>query len=134
MSLVRSLLTQVEQLRLQHGAATVTRIEVELGPLSGVEPLLVSDAFERLVPATNSPGAELAIREVPLGGICRDCGNDFVVESFRFECPGCGSRSVQVSRGDEFRLLNVTLDGSSDANHDHARNEVDAPVASQAIQ
>ena len=47
-SLVRSLLHQVEDLAQQHHATEVEDIEVEIGPLSGVEPLLVREAFERL--------------------------------------------------------------------------------------
>jgi hypothetical protein len=47
-SLVRSLLHQVEDLARQHHATEVDDIEVEIGPLSGVESLLVQEAFERL--------------------------------------------------------------------------------------
>ena len=36
-SLVRSLLEQVRRLVREHAAETVERIEVEVGPLSGVE-------------------------------------------------------------------------------------------------
>jgi hydrogenase nickel incorporation protein HypA/HybF len=109
-SLVRSLLRQVEQIAAQHGGACVTRVEVEIGPLSGVEPLLVRSAFDRLVDRSRWPSAELAIEEVSLQAFCPSCGAEFMIEDFSFRCPRCASRSVRITRGDEFRLLNVTIE------------------------
>jgi hydrogenase nickel incorporation protein HypA/HybF len=109
-SLTQSLLSQVERVLAQHRGTAVEEIEVEVGPLSGVEPLLLRAAFERLAPESASQGAALTIREVPLEAICRSCDAvPFVVESFSFRCPLCGSTSVRTTRGDEFRLLNVTI-------------------------
>ncbi len=109
-SLVRSLLNQVESVCRSNGGTAVICIEVEVGPLTGVEPLLVREAFELLAPGTDCEGADLVIREVPLSAECRVCGAEFSVDQLRFECPGCGSTSVRVTHGDEFRLLNVILE------------------------
>ncbi len=112
-SLVRSLLNQVEQLRAEHGGTCVTQVEVEIGPLSGVEPLLVREAFERLVQNTAFRDTDLMIQEVPLRATCVDCQAEFVLDAFRFECPNCQSTPVRVTAGDAFRLLNVTLETTS---------------------
>ncbi len=109
-SLVRSLLNQVEHIRATNNGTTVNQIEVEIGPLSGVEPLLVREAFGILVGHTNWPAAEIVIREIPLEACCRECRSNFNLVAFRFECPDCGSRSVKVTHGAAFRLLNVTLE------------------------
>lgn len=109
MSLTRSLLTQVQQLCEQYGGLAVERIEVELGPLSGVEPILLREAYDVLSVERGIAGAVLEIQEVPLEARCRDCRAEFELASFTFICPECESRSVQVTRGDAFRLLNVTL-------------------------
>lgn len=108
-SLVRSLLSQVEQLRIDHGALGVARVEVEIGPLSGVEPLLVREAFDLLTAGTAQAGMELAIREVPLQCRCRDCGGQWGTSSFRSVCPECGATAVQITSGDEFRITNITV-------------------------
>jgi hydrogenase nickel incorporation protein HypA/HybF len=108
-SLVRSLLTQVEQIAAQHGGTAVTRVEVEVGPLSGVEPLLVRSAFDRLVDRSRWPSAELVVEEVSLRACCPSCGAEFTIEDFTFRCPECASSSLRVTRGDQFRLLNVTI-------------------------
>lgn len=109
-SLVRSLLHQVERIATDHGGQAVTRIEVEIGPLSGVEPLLVRQAFDRLVGHSCWPAAELAIEEVPLEGCCENCNSEFAIEGFEFRCAVCASTSIRITRGDEFRLLNVTIE------------------------
>ncbi len=108
-SLVRTLLHKVSDLLTEHQGDCVETITVELGPLSGVEPLLVQSAFEQLAPQSPVAGAQLVINEVALGAKCRQCHVDFEVQRFKFLCPTCGSNDVQVVRGDEFRLLSITI-------------------------
>ncbi|MHC4878448.1 MAG: hydrogenase maturation nickel metallochaperone HypA/HybF [Planctomycetota bacterium] len=108
-SLVRSLLSQVAVLFDQHGGEAVERIRVEMGPLSGVERPLVEIAFADQVDSTACRGAELQIEEVPLSAVCRDCGNEFDIQRFRFLCPSCESTQIRVISGDEFRLLDIDI-------------------------
>ncbi len=113
-SLVRTLLAKVAAVCLEHQGDSVTEVCVELGPLSGVEPLLVQSAFEQLAPEHGMVTAKLVITEIPLEAKCRDCGAVFEIQKFRFRCEICESPSIQVVRGDEFRLLNVTIRQSAD--------------------
>jgi hydrogenase nickel incorporation protein HypA/HybF len=108
-SLVRSLIRQVEQVALDNAADAIERVRVELGPLSGVEPVLVDLAWRQLAPGTMCNAAALTLVQISLRCRCRACGEDFEVPEIRLECPGCGLRSVQVTGGDEFRLLDVTI-------------------------
>lgn len=108
-SLVRTLLNQVSDLLTEHRGDCVETIFIELGPLSGVEPLLVQSAFEQLAPESPVAGAKLVIQEIALGARCRQCHADFEIQRFQFLCPACGSRDVQVVSGDEFRLLSITI-------------------------
>lgn len=108
-SLVQSLLRQAAIVLTDHRGSAVEQIRVEIGPLSGVEPLLVASAFDRLVETTACSGAALVIEQIELTARCRDCEREFVIEQFRFVCPLCTSGSVQILRGDEFRLLDVTI-------------------------
>ena len=109
-ALVRSLLVQVEYLLHEHGGASVERIVVEIGPLSGVEPLLVRGAFEQFAPLTSTVAtADLQIEETSLAAECNRCQSEFEIPAFQFVCPACGSTAVRVIRGDEFRLLSVDI-------------------------
>ena len=108
-SLVRSLLRQVSDLLIAHNGQAVETIRVEMGPLSGVEGPLVEIAFQQLVNDTLCRGASLIIEEVPLSAVCRDCGVEITIERFRFRCTACDSPRVQVTGGDEFRLMDVDI-------------------------
>ncbi|REJ92469.1 MAG: hydrogenase maturation nickel metallochaperone HypA [Planctomycetota bacterium] len=114
-SLVRSLLSQVSNLLLEHNGESVEIIRVEMGPLSGVERLLLEIAFEQQVHDTLCRGATLQVEEVPLSAVCRDCGDEFDIERFRFVCPSCNSTRVRVTGGDEFRLLDVDIQTKEEA-------------------
>ena len=108
-SLMRSLLRQVDELAQQHNAVAVEESEVEIGPLSGVEPVLIEEAFQRLKESISWPGLELCIRQVGLDVQCNDCHRETQLPDFRFVCAHCASTSLQIIRGDSFRLLNVKL-------------------------
>ena len=109
-SLIRSLLRQVEELAQHHQATAIDEVEVEVGPLSGVEPLLLQDAFERLKAEFSWPNARLCVSQVGLDVLCVNCQNESQLQNFHFVCRECGSTSLQILRGDAFRLLNVTME------------------------
>src|SRR5690349_3062792 len=107
-SLVRSLLRQVEMIRVEEDGLLVAEIRIEIGPLSGVEPMLVSSAFLQLAPACGMNGARLVIDEVPLSARCAACGL-VEVSLPHISCPICGLSEIQIVRGDEMRLQCVTI-------------------------
>lgn len=107
-SLVRTLLKQVEVIRRQHGAEQVTEVRVEIGPLSGVEPLLLASAFEQLASGSTAENASLVIDEVPLRARCAACDREFEVKNFVFRCRKCAG-NVQVIGGDTLHLVSVSV-------------------------
>ena len=109
-SLVAALLRQVDRVCADHSALDATEVYIQLGPLSGVEPLLVAAAFERLKEGTSATSARLVIEKVPLEAVCSLCGLESEVRDFRFRCAHCGHDDVRVVRGDEFQLVSVTVD------------------------
>lgn len=111
-SLVRSLLKQVEELRCEHGVHRVSEVRVEMGPLSGVEPLLLSSAFELLNVGTTAEGAALVIDELPLMAKCKLCNHEFEICDFVFRCMLCDG-NVKVVSGDEFHLTSVSFSNDS---------------------
>jgi len=109
-SLIRSLLHQVQDLAQQHRAVGIEEIEVEAGPLSGIEPLLLQSAFERLKESTLlCAKSTLSIQQVSLDALCLDCYAESALQDFRFVCSTCGSTSLKILRGDSLRLLNVRM-------------------------
>jgi hydrogenase nickel incorporation protein HypA/HybF len=108
-SIVRALLTQVADIAEANQASCVTEIEVEIGPLSGVEPLLLQSAFERLTRTTHLAAARLQLTQVQLRIRCQQCWQQSDLAELQFQCPHCQSNQIQILRGDEVLLANVTL-------------------------
>ncbi len=108
-SIVQSLIRQAEAI-IACETGKATEIHVSIGPLSGVEPLLVESAFEHLAAASQLSDAVLRIEETELQARCRDCNDEFVIRSFVFECPHCDSRQIDVTGGDDFRLVSITVE------------------------
>ena len=110
MSLVRSLLQLVDQVLAENHAATAKVIEIEIGPLSGVEPDLVRGAFEQLAIHSRWHETELVIAESCLVVECLECQSETELTDFVFRCDQCNSGKVQVIQGDQFRCLSVTIE------------------------
>lgn len=108
-SLMRGLLSQVDELRSQHHADRVVSIRLIVGEFSGVEADLLQSAFEDLSQETPMAGAVLDIRRTGLSGRCADCNSVFTIEQFRFLCPHCESKAVSIQQGEELLLDTVTL-------------------------
>ncbi len=109
MSLARSLLRQVAEIGQAHAHARVSEIHLEIGPLAGVEPLLLAAAFERLAGEWGVEGAALRIVETPLEAHCAACEATFAVAGFRFVCPNCGGIKCRVVRGEGLMLESVVF-------------------------
>jgi hydrogenase nickel incorporation protein HypA/HybF len=109
-SLVRALLRQVQTVADENLGARIMWIRVRIGEFSGVEPELLSSAYDDLVQDTPLSGTELKIKRVPLEAICDQCGNEFRIERFRFECDQCGCVRLSLRGGEELLLESVTLE------------------------
>jgi hydrogenase nickel incorporation protein HypA/HybF len=108
-SIARMILRQVLLVESDHPGMSAAAAAVEVGPLSGVEPLLLLAAFEQVVVELPRAKLPLTVREVALTITCQQCGGESIMENFQFTCGHCGSSHVQVTRGDGIQLLHVDL-------------------------
>lgn len=109
-SLVQTLLNQVQQIVDAEGGGVVKEIQVQVGDLSGVEPLLFESAFAELVTEWFSQECRLVLDIVPVKAECRLCGQCFEVQDYEFLCPACGTGPVEVIQGDQVKLMSITVD------------------------
>ena len=109
LSLARALLRQVEELRQSHHAGRLRSVRVSVGEFSGVDADLLDAAFCQLANGTPLEGTQLSIERVPLEARCGKCELDFLVYAFRFVCPHCAARDVEIIRGEELMLETLTL-------------------------
>lgn len=109
-SLIRALLRQVAEISARHPDRRVAEIVVTVGPLAGVEPALMREAYERLAAEAAAPPARLTLKAVPLEAVCKSCRQTYASDELRFVCPHCGSREVAVQAGDGVVLESVALE------------------------
>jgi hydrogenase nickel incorporation protein HypA/HybF len=69
----------------------------------------VQSAFNELAPEQFDAPLVLDIRLIRMQIRCRSCRHVAAVEGITLKCPECGSSKVQIIRGDEFRLIDVSM-------------------------
>ena len=110
LSICQSMLNQVGQIAEQHGASSVASITLQVGPLSGVEPALLKQAFPFAAADTIATKAELIIHELPVLIQCNHCGAKHETVPNKLVCSQCGDHHTQLLTGDEMILASVELD------------------------
>lgn len=110
LAICQSMIAQVEEIADRHGAGRVVRVEVQVGPLSGVEPDLLTNAFPFASARTVAEGAALSIETLPVRVACGHCGAETAASVNRLACGACGDPRTRVVGGDELLLARVELE------------------------
>ena len=121
LSVCQGMLSQVSTIAAEHAAEhaarTVSSITVRIGPLSGVEPALLAQAFPIASAGTVASGAELHIETLPVRVYCETCGEETDAAVNRLLCGSCGDYHTRLISGDELLLASVELDAETQSAH-----------------
>ena len=109
LSLCMALVDQLTELAARHQATAVARIELQVGMLSGVEPLLLEDAFPIASAGSIAEKAALAVTVVAPRIRCRRCAHEAEAAPNRLLCPSCCSFDTELLCGQELILSRVEL-------------------------
>jgi hydrogenase nickel incorporation protein HypA/HybF len=109
-SVVQSLLSTIYRYASQERAKEVTKVVLQFGPLSGIEPHLFKIAFDTFKEGSIAEKADLVLKEGSLQLKCREC--DAVTELMRvqFRCEKCSSLRVEVLNGEELILERLEME------------------------
>ncbi len=108
LSIALSVLDIVRDAAAESGLASVTVVRLRVGRASGVQPDSLRFAFDCSKAGTSAAAATLEIEEVPVGGHCAGCDEDFTAsEPYVLACPLCGGTSFMVTAGDELHVLDL---------------------------
>ena len=110
LSVCQGLMTQVEQIAHRENAERVTRILLSVGPLSGVEPQLLRDAFPIAAAGSLAEQADLDIDSQPIRVRCQTCGAETDATPNRLLCGACGDFRTRLISGDEMLLMSLELE------------------------
>lgn len=129
LSVCLSLLDQVEHIARERNAMSVAKIVLRIGPLSGVEPDLLRNAYPLAAAGTVAEDAELVIEDAEVIVRCTACGAESSVPPNRLLCGRCGDFRTRVSSGDEMILERLELENVP-ARRDNPR-EHERPIGTQ---
>lgn len=85
-------------------ARAVTRLNVRIGTLAGVEPDALQFCFPVAARGTPCEGADLCIEVVPGRGTCPKCGLESEIHDLLAPCPACGDWPLAVEGGRDLHL------------------------------
>ena len=88
----------------QEGLARITRVVLEVGALSGVEPESLRFCFDAATQGTLAEGASLDIRSQPGRGCCPVCGEEYDLAHLAAPCTHCGGYGARLVSGQALRV------------------------------
>ncbi len=107
LSVCQALLKQVLDIAQDYPGHQVETITLKIGPLSGVEPQLLEQAFPIASVGTLAEAAKLIIEQLPVTVRCLQCGAESEVLPNRLLCQHCGDWRTQLQSGDEMLLASI---------------------------
>jgi len=110
LSVCQGMLSQMRAIAAEHGAHTITAVTVQVGPLSGVEPDLLVQAFSIASAGGIADGAQLQVDTLPIRVHCESCGAESEASANRLLCGSCGDWHTRLISGDELLLASVELE------------------------
>lgn len=109
LSICEYLIDMLEDERRRRGFHEVTRLRLEVGMLSCLDPEALRFAFEICTRETFLDGADLEIDRPPGTARCPDCGTEVSVSSHLDPCPTCGGTRLDATGGDQLRLIEMAV-------------------------
>ncbi|PHN03821.1 hydrogenase maturation nickel metallochaperone HypA/HybF [Flavilitoribacter nigricans] len=115
-SLVRSIFNTLEAEFSAEELGRLNTIELQVGLLSNVEPVLMQNAFEAVTTAENKfREVSLRVNTVPIEIHCADCGVNSTISDYKFVCASCGRPNNNVVKGMELLIHRVHFDEEAGA-------------------
>jgi hydrogenase nickel incorporation protein HypA/HybF len=112
LSVCQSMLSQIEAVALENQARRVLRVTLQIGPLSGVEPQLLQQAFPIASAGSIAEQAVLEIELLPIRVQCQQCGTESEALVNKLICGKCGHWQTRLLSGDEMLLASLELEKS----------------------
>ncbi|AII14809.1 hydrogenase nickel insertion protein HypA [Campylobacter iguaniorum] len=110
LAIVQDLFKLCETNAMKNNATNITRVEIQVGRLSGVEPHYLESAFDAFKQGTICNDAKLIINTQDIVVKCDECGFEGVLMENNFLCPTCGSNNLQVTAGEDLFLMRLEME------------------------
>ena len=114
MGIANSVLDGVRTEMRRYPGAYPSKVCLRIGEMAAIDQDALRFCFEAITRGTDLEALELEIELCPRRHRCLDCGRDFVVHDYLFQCPDCASSATKCISGDEleFAYLEVEEHGT----------------------
>ena len=109
-SIVTSLLDLCEENAKKESAEKITKVEVKIGKLSGVEPDLLQTAFDTFKEKTICEEAEFVMHIQDVVIYCNVCKKEFTLKENEFSCTSCKSYDIETVDGEDMYLMRLEME------------------------
>lgn len=109
LSLLDSVREILENNALSQKFSRVTKVTLEVGRFSNVEPDALRFCFDVVMKDSLAENAELIISELNGLGICQQCQQQLEMKTLYDTCVYCGSHFVKVIQGEEMKIKDVIV-------------------------
>ncbi len=116
MSIALGIVRIAEEEVRKRDAARVSKIEMQIGKLSGIEPDALDFAWPVAVKNTVLEKAERQTEYLPGQALCMDCEQTFEINGLSDVCPHCGSFMKNILQGREMKVVALTIEYEHDKN------------------
>ena len=107
-SLVRNIFSTLEAEFPKTELDTLSAIDLKVGQLSNVEPLLMQNAFQAVTTAEEKyQDVKLNVELVPIEVFCTSCDVTSTITNYKFVCASCGQPNNNVVKGTELLIHRV---------------------------
>lgn len=109
LALAQSVVTAIEAEAKRQSFARVTRVILEIGALSHVDPHALRFGFDAATRGTLSEGAFLDILSPPGSARCFACEQSVTIQRRGDPCPSCGSYQLVVTAGETMKIKSLEV-------------------------
>lgn len=110
MGIANSVLEAVRKEMRCYPGARPARVGLRIGEMAAIDQESLRFCFEALSGGTDLAALQLEIELCPRRHRCKDCGNEFNVADYDFQCRACGALNSECISGDELELAYVEIE------------------------
>jgi len=110
MSICASVVQSLEEQAKVHSYSRVKTVWLEIGPLAAIEPEAMMFCFDVAAKGTLAENARLEIIQTQATAWCLPCEKSVPVTQRFDACPECGSHQLQLTGGDELKIMKMEVE------------------------